>query len=264
MRRAGLVGRRRGGGIAREPESRPPAEGAPLGESLRATLTAGISGEAACVLIGFNWTYVEGPRGAGLCQTPARGSAGCRSLPDAGQHVGRPLAALAALIASRNPLERALGFAAVNAHHNAAELAGEGSNGLDLLDRDTPSVVVGRFPGIARHLPRARVIEREPEPGDYPEEAAETLLPDACQIAITSATLANGSLPRLLALARADALRILLGPGTPLCPALFPSGIDVLSGLVVTDRSGARRAIAEGGAVHALRPFTRMATLRAP
>ena len=265
-RRRGGAGR--GGGIASRPNgsARPPPRAAGSGnageEALNAALTEGIAGEAEWVLLGFNWTYVEGPAGAGLCQTPARGSAGCRSLPEPGGYRGRALADLAALVASDNGLERALGFAAINAHHNRYALGGECANGLDLLDPDAPSVVMGRFPDLDRRLPGAKVIEREPGPGDYPESAAATLIPAAAQIAITSATIANGSLGRILALARADAFCALLGPSTPLCPALFAYGIDALSGLVVVDRERARRVIAEGGAVRALHPVTRMVTLR--
>lgn len=232
------------------------------GGVLDALLAGGVAGRAERVLVGFNWTYVEGPNGAGLCQTPVRGSAGCRSLPAPGTWRGRALADLAALAASDDASERALGFAALNAHHNRYDLEGCAANGLDLLDRDAPAVVVGRFPGLERRLPRAKVIEREPVPGDYPESAARALLPAASQIAVTGATVANGSLDGLLALARRDAVRVLVGPGTPLCPALFALGLDALSGLVVADRAGAHRVIAEAGAVRALRPFTRPVTLR--
>lgn len=232
------------------------------GGVLDALFASGITGRAERVLVGFNWTYVEGPDGAGLCQTPARGSAGCWSLPAPGTYRGRALADLAALATSDDAAERALGFAAVNAHHNRYDLEGCAANGLDLLDHDAPAVVVGRFPGLERRLPRAKVIEREPGPGDYPESAARALLPAASQIAVTGATVANGSLDGLLALARRDAFRVLVGPGAPLCPALFALGLDALSGLVVTDRAGARRAIAEAGAVRALRPYTRPVTLR--
>ena len=159
-------------------------------------------------------------------------------------------------------MERALGFAAINAHHNRYALSGECANGLDLLHRDAPSVVIGRFPDVDRRLPGARVIEREPGPGDYPESAAAALIPAASQIAITSTTIANGSLGGILALARADAFCALLCPSTPLCPALFAYGIDALSELVIVDREQARRVIAEGGAVRALHPATRMVTLR--
>ena len=67
-------------------------------------------------------------------------------------------------------------------------------------------------------------------------------------------------MPRLLALAP-DAFTVLVGPGTPLCPGLLGHGIDALSGLVVTDPDGAARATAEGGAMNALKPHTRFATL---
>jgi len=36
----------------------------------------------------------------------------------------------------------------------------------------------------------------------------------------------------------------------------------VLSGLVVTDRDGLARTVAEGGGMRALKPYTRLCTLR--
>jgi uncharacterized protein (DUF4213/DUF364 family) len=230
--------------------------------ALLAVLADGVVGDAQLVLVGFNWTYVEGPAGAGLCHTPTRGSAGCQSLEGAGTYSGRPLAELAARANSDNPLESALGFAAINAHHNRYDLPSDDKNGLDLLDPKEPSVVVGHFPGINEKLPAAKVIEREPQPGDFPESAAADLLPRATQVAITSSAIANGTLGALLTLVRPEAFCVLIGPSTPCCPGLFARGADALSGLIVVDRDGVRRAIAEGGAVRALRPFTKMVTLR--
>ena len=82
------------------------------------TLRRGVEGTAQRVVVGLNWTFVEGPNGAGLVHTPARGTEGCRSLPDPGSYQGRALDDLAALVQSENIFERVLGYAAINAHHN--------------------------------------------------------------------------------------------------------------------------------------------------
>ena len=217
-----------------------------LGTALR----AGIAGQVAHdVVVGLNWTLVRGPAGIGLAHTPARGTAGCRSVPRAGAHCGRSLAALAEFLDSDNPFETALGLAAANAVHNRFDLAAPDDNGLDALDPAAgPSVVIGRFPGLERRLPDALVIEREPRAGEYAEDAAQELLPSAAQVLITASSLANGSFAGLLRLCGV----VLVGPGTPLAPALFELGVDVLSGLIV----------AEGGAVSALKTCARYATLR--
>lgn len=227
-------------------------------------LSAGVSGIARRVLIGLNWTLVEGPGGAGLCHTPARGTAGCFGLPAPGDYAGQPLRTLAALWLSGNVFERAIGIAAVNAHWNTCDLKGSARNGLDLIeDRGKRTVVIGRFPDLAVRLPGAAVIEREPGPGDYPEDAAPDLLPNAEFVAITASTIGNASLPGLLGLIE-SAKTVLVGPSTPLAPPLFDLGVDALSGFVAADMDGIVRTVQEGGGVRAMRQFGRFVTLERP
>jgi len=214
------------------------------------------------VLVGLNWTLVEGAH-VGLAHTPDRGAAGCHSLDDAGAYAGRSLVDLAGLFESANPFEVAVAIAAANAHHNRPDRTGlSAENGLEVFDLQLPTVVVGRFPRLAQRLPDAIVLEQNPGPGDRPASDAPVLLPGAAQVAITASALGNGTLPELLTLCDPMATVVLVGPGTPLAPALFELGIDVLSGLVVTDPEGAARAVAEAGAVRALKRHTRLATLR--
>ena len=230
---------------------------------LDAVLHNGITGDAKRVVIGLNWTFVEGPAGTGIVHTPARGSEGCRSLPDPGTYQGRTLADIAQLTTSTNIFERVLGYAAINAHHNQSDLEGEAVNGLDMIEpRGERTVVIGRFPGIDENLPGAAVIEREPSVGDYPPEAAAELLPAAEFIAITSSTVSNGTLGTILTLAPENAFTVLVGPSTPLSPVLFDLGIDVLSGLVPSDLEATAQSVAEGGSVSTLKPLGRYVTLR--
>ena len=231
-------------------------------DRLQAALRHDISGIAKRVIIGLNWTFVEGPVGAGLVHTPVRGTEGCHSLPDTGKYQGRGLADLAALMGSDNIFERVLGYAAANAHHNRYDLEGMTTNGLDMIKPCVErTVVVGRFPKVNEKLPGAAVIEREPGPGDYPPEAAVDLIPAAKYLAITASTLSNGSLAGLLALAPETAFTVLVGPSAPLCPALFALGVNALSGLVPEDLDSTARRVAEGGSVRALKPVGRSVTL---
>ena len=232
-------------------------------QRLDAALHNGITGRAKRVVIGLNWTYVEGPVGAGIVHTPPRGSEGCRSLPESGSYRGRTLANLAQLTASKNIFERVLGYAAINASHNRFDLEGEPVNGLDMIEPPgKQTVVIGRFPGLADKLPDAAVIEREPGPGDYPPEAASSLLPVANFIAITASSVSNGTLGKILALTPETAFTILVGPSAPLCPALFDLGLDALSGLVPRELDATAQRISEGGTVSALKPLGRYVTIR--
>lgn len=210
------------------------------------------------VVVGLNWTMVEGPDGVGLAQTPERGTPGCHGL-------ARPpesLREMAALARSFNPFEAALGIAACNAHYNRFDLAAEQLNGLDAFGRlDGNLVVVGAFPALAERLPNAAVIDRRPGPGQYPEHAAEWLLPAADAAIVTASALANRSLPRLLDLARSGRVA-LVGPGAPLTPRLFSYGIEVSSGLVAEDVDGLARAVAEGAGAKELKRHCRPATIR--
>lgn len=233
-----------------------------LQEKLLVTLRHGIEGVAARVVVGLNWTFVEGPNGTGLVHTPARGTDGYRSLPDPGNYRGHDLADLAAMAQSDNIFERVLGFAAINAHHNRHDLKGAGINGLDMIEPcGERTVIIGRFPQLDKKLPGAAVIEQDPGPNDYPVEAGAELIPAAKYLAITASTLSNGSLAGLLELAPTSATTVLIGPSVPLLPALFEFGISALSGFVSNDNAGLAHRVTEGAAVQALKPLGRYVTL---
>lgn len=232
--------------------------------SLFDRLAAGLSGAARRVVVGLNWTLVVGPEGAGMAQTPARGTAGCRSLPRPGTYAGQTLAALAGLWFSDNVFEHTIAVAAVNAHWNRFDSPDFPGNGLDLVENHgEKTVVIGRFPGLAERHPGIAVVEREPRPGEYPEAALDTLLPKAEFVAVTASTIVNGSLPGILSRCR-GAYVLMIGPSTPLAPALFDLGVDALSGFVAVDLDRLAQAVSEGAAVSALRPFGRFTTLRRP
>lgn len=230
-------------------------------ERLYDDLALGVgAGMARRVVVGLNWIMVEGPHGIGLAQTPERGTPAC--VAAAGGWGGRSLRELAGLVRSWDPVEVAVGVAALNAHYNRFDLDGDTVNGLDVLDCDPAGlVVVGAFPGLAQRLPGAKIIDRNPGPGQYPAEAASWLLPRAEGALITASALVNRSLPGLLR-AGGSVSAVLVGPGAPLSPRLFDYGVCALSGLVATDADGMARAVAEGGGAKDLKRFGRQLTLR--
>ena len=212
------------------------------------------------VTIGAKWIMVETDATVGLAARPAS-SLGAE-LPPAERWAGAGLNALSLPAArSWDPLEAAVGVAALNAHYNRPDLAGDAANGLDLFTgMDSRVVVVGAFPQLAKRLPNAQVIEMRPGADEYPETAADWLLPGAEGAAITASSLANRTLPRLLTAAR-GARVALVGPGTPLTPRLFRYGIGWLAGFVVEDREAVRRVILDGGSSQGFHRFGRFVTL---
>ncbi len=237
---------------------------------LLAELRAGVPAGATArrVVIGLNWTMVEGPDAVGLAQTPARETTGCRPAPLAGALSGRPLSTLAALAEAPDPCGRAIGVAALNAAHNRFDLAGPAANGLDLFARtaataDRP-VMVGAFPKVREKAPHVALIERTAGPDRWPESAAPALLADADAALLTASSLVNATLPGLLSACRPDADVMMVGPGTPLSPVLFDHGLTVLAGLVVEDPDGLAHAVAEGASARGLRRFGRDLILTRP
>jgi uncharacterized protein (DUF4213/DUF364 family) len=216
------------------------------------------------VVVGFNWTMVEGPDGCGFAHTPPRSAPGCRTLPEAGTLAGRPLRELAATAGGPNPLAAAVGLAAINAARSRYDLPADAGNGLAAFaDVAARTVVVGRFPGLERHLPGCTVVERDPGPGDRPEAETEALVARAEAVVITAQTLVNGSFAALMRMAAGRRVA-LVGPGVPLDPMLFDAGVEVLGGLVATDPDAAARLVAEGCDARGLKAAARNATMAAP
>lgn len=203
------------------------------------------------LLIGYNWVLVRAGKLCGIARSPDRGTEGARTIrPDAG-FVGQELRQLAGYLLSLDPLSRALGLAAVNAFWNRADadypsLAARG--GFAAIEPPGDGlVIIGGFRGAQRRLPNARIVEREPKPGDIDAADAAPALQTAKTLAITAQTLMNASLTPLLKSAGSSARKLLVGPSAPLCPLLFEHGIDELSAAVILDADAAERFICESG-----------------
>ncbi len=223
--------------------------------------------EVRRIIIGAKWIMVETVAGAvGLV---ARPTTAALSLPET--HGGGASLKALALQAARSwdPLEIAIGIAAVNAHHNHANQSGPAINGLDLYGAIQGRVVViGGFPQIAQRLPHAHVIEIAPRPGEYPQPACEWLLPGADAVVVTASALANRTLPQLLTAARtapAPGARLaLVGPGTPLTARLFAYGVETLCGFVAVDAPALAEVILAGGSSKQFHKHGRFVTLHRP
>jgi len=221
-----------------------------------------VDGPVKRAAIGINWTLVEGEQGCGLAQTPRRNTAGCQPIAEAGKITSKNLKSLAKLVASKNPAAVAIGMAAINASFNRYDLVTDSGNGLDVFNGVTDTVTsVGRFPGLERRYTFVKVIEKEPIKNEYPESKAEEILKSSCHTIITASTFVNGTAFKILSYAKNSEIAF-IGPGTPLCTRLFRLGVNVLSGLIITNPTEAFRLVTEGGTVKELKKIGRFATLR--
>ncbi len=216
-------------------------------------LALGVADQAVRrVVCGRRWVMVESPYGAGLAYLPKNPSSLLTRLPHL-RH--QSLRQLAGLCQSWDCLDMAVGIAAINAHYNRTDLAGAagGDGTAGFRDEAGRVVVIGSFPGQHDRFPRAQIIDADPQPGEYPIVAIDTLVPGAAAAVVTSSTLVNRNLPRILRLAHGTRVA-LTGPATPLTPRLHDYGIEILGGLVIRDPAGLASAIEAGASP---REFTR-------
>jgi hypothetical protein len=213
-------------------------------ERLYRDLALGVAEHEVCqIACGQRWIMVEGPYGTGLAYLPRHPRDLLPRLPG---YAGQSLRSLAGLSRSWDPLETALGIAAINAHYNRYDLDGASGNGVKTFRKVAGRVVViGAFPGIDGILPNCAVIETDPRPGEFPTVAMDTLLPGCGAAIVNASALINRSLPRILRLARNGRVA-LIGPATPMTPRLHDYGIEVLGGLVVDNPTGLASAIRAG------------------
>jgi uncharacterized protein len=209
------------------------------------------------VLIGNAWTAVETDEALGLAMTHRDETSPAKLQPP---YAGRSLRDLAAGVRSWNVREAAIGLAAINAHFNS-RVRVEDTFGRSLAENGTETVfdalrsevegkkvaVIGHFPGLqafgqACHM---SILERNPQNGDFPDFAAEYILPEQDYVFMTGTTIVNKTLPRLLQIC-AESKVVLVGPSVPLAPAWFGRGVVVIAGTVALRADGVWGAVAEG------------------
>lgn len=145
-----------------------------------------------------------------------------------------------------------LGLAAINSLLAADSRNVSQVDGLQIvkdMGKGKNISVIGHFPnlddlaGIAKNL---WIIEKQPRPGDFPEEKGNDFLPQSDIVVISSTTLMNDTLSGILGLCRKGSVKMLLGPSTPFSGVLFDYGIDILAGSVVTENDVVLRSVSEG------------------
>jgi uncharacterized protein (DUF4213/DUF364 family) len=143
-------------------------------------------------------------------------------------------------------------MAALNAFLDVDETACTEINAREiLLQRGAGKriAVVGHFPFVDQLREAAAqcwVVEQHPRPGDLSADRAVDVLPQADVVALTGTSLINHTFDDLIKLCRPDAFVLMLGPSAPLTPVLFETGVDAVSGTLVTDPYQVLKSVAEG------------------
>jgi len=148
-------------------------------------------------------------------------------------------------------IEASIGMATINSVIDIDESLCTIENAFDVIARKGVGkniAVVGHFPWIPQLKSIAKnlwVIEQRLRPDDLPEEAAETIIPQADVVAITGTSFINHTINKLLNLSKGK-YTVILGPTSPLTPILFDYGVDVISGVHVVDSDKLITSITEG------------------
>jgi uncharacterized protein (DUF4213/DUF364 family) len=212
-------------------------------------------GQCVC---GIHWIAIRSDAGVGLSMAPVEGE---RRSDAAGTIAGRRLKEVAGWAKSWNALEAAIGVAAINSWYNAPSTLESAFGPIAALTSETsvfaeigPVIegkkvtVIGHFPDLDLIAPvcSLSILERRPEPGDFPDPACEFILPHQDFVFMTGVTFINKTLPRLLELSRTARI-VLVGPSVPLSPIFFDYGVDRLAGTVVMEEEAVFKHVMEGG-----------------
>ncbi|MBU3213749.1 DUF364 domain-containing protein [Clostridium estertheticum] len=214
------------------------------------------------IICGKYNSYVRSGNGCGISGNNSKNET--RMPMFAKNLVGMPLREVATCVKSWNFMEASIGGAAINAYYNNPQVAR--ANGVEFSDNNRVEdrvfdpfimsqnyvkgkkvVVVGHFPYLENLLEPIcdlSIIEWEPEEGDYPMYASEYLIPKCDYVYLSSASIVNKTLPRLLELSKNAKQITMVGRGTTLSPKLFNYGIGDLSGFMIKDNLRAFRVVA--------------------
>ena len=169
---------------------------------------------------------------------------------------------------SESLLEAAIGMAAINSLINIDESKCSELNARELIiekGKDKNIAIIGHFPFIPKLREIARnlwVIEKNPKPGDYSEESAKDLVPQADVLAITGTAITNHSIEDLLALKKEDSFTVVLGDSAILSPVLFDYGVDAVAGTKVIDSDLALTCVSQGANFRQIRGIKKLIMIK--
>ena len=166
---------------------------------------------------------------------------------------------IAQMAYSSSLLEAAIGMAAINSLLEVDEGRCVALNAGDLLAENGKGkkvAIIGHFPFVPQLRQVAKelwVIEQHPREGDFAENEAEILVPQADVVGITGMTFTNHTIEGLLTLCRPEAYVVIMGPTAPLSPILFHYGVHAVSGTKVVNSEAVLRCVSQGATFRQLK-----------
>lgn len=224
--------------------------------------------EVADVRIGLSYTGVLLDNGSlGLAYSFREEATQCCEVVDSAGELEGDAFELARLALSPRAVDSSVGVATINAAINQGVEGEEGSL-LEFLDIDNGDKIgmVGNFRPVINKIEKdinLYVFERSPQEDDtYPDWAVDQILPDVDVSIITGTSVVNKTIDHLIKLSEnADKIAI-LGPTTPMSPAVFQNyGVNFLGGMIVEDVEKALRIISQGGGTRKLGRVSRKLSL---
>ncbi len=210
------------------------------------------------VSVGIFWTCVQTQYGCGLCATAHRW---CDDppgaiLPMAGSLIGQRVHDLASLYQAPSLTARALAVASLNAACPSFHSPGLASRAQDLIAQRAQAsnasiALIGHFhfgedfKALGLQV-ETYELDHRCEPGDIPVSLAPERLKTADIVVMTSSTLVTHATEDLIAWARPDAYKVIVGPSVPLSPCLWDAGIDAVCGSRIRDARQVLLAVRQG------------------
>jgi len=247
--------------------------------SIRKRLRALVAEEAAraCVVdvrLGLTYTAVkldDGRAGVAYCYGN-RLVSGCSVFRGARPLAGRLAFQLVYYLLSNELLECSVGLATVNALVNiqptAAAIKGDVLDAVKLTHTDRVGMI-GYFGPLVtlleQRVARLDIFEEaDGRPGVCrPSEEAFEILPHCDVALITSTSIINGTIDKLLEVTTNCRETVLLGSSTPMLPSAFEgTSVSWLSGIVVNDAEGILCTVSEGGGTSFFKPYVTKYNLR--
>jgi uncharacterized protein (DUF4213/DUF364 family) len=196
---------------------------------------------------------------------------GCTVMPAAGSFAGSSAAKLLQyLVDGRNPLEIAIGLATANALIEPPPKDTvddrEATTYLNLQE-GVKVAMVGLFSPLVARIratgAELTVIEKNSARMKILNDKEKKDALKSCEVAIiTATTLLNNTFEETINLLGTPCDVVIMGPSTPLVPAIFRrTPVTHLGGAVVADSARALQIISEGGGTPALRPYLRFVNL---